>query len=218
MKYRISDLKREIRTVLDQNKSSEPLAELGDIDTLSFDEIVGSKIEEAAHIVMLHAPLHLLGSGIPFGDGIEWKNAEGHGSGSILLPDDFLRLVVFQMSDWSRAVREAITPSDASYSLQSSRFPGVRGCPQKPVVAIVNTGIGLMLEFYSCTGGAGVSIKQASYLPKPQILDDKIELSEKIKKAVVYYSSYLVAVTMGDKEQSQQLLQISQSLLNDTTL
>ena len=71
MKYRISDLKREIRTVLDQNKSSEPLAELGDIDTLSFDEIVGSKIEDAAHVVILHAPLHLIGSGIPFGKSIE---------------------------------------------------------------------------------------------------------------------------------------------------
>ena len=218
MIYDVNELKREIRIALDQNKSSEPLRDLGDIDTLSFDDIVGSKIADAAKIVILHAPIHLLGSGIPFGKGIEWKSAEGHGSGSVLLPDDFLRLVVFQMSDWGRAVSEAISPSDAQYALQSSRFPGVRGCPQKPVVAIVNTGVGMMLEFYSCTGGEGVGIKQATYIPKPRILDETIELSHKIKDAVVYYSAYMVAVTMGQSEQAQQLLNISQSLLNDTTL
>ena len=66
-------MKREIRIALDQNKSSEPLRDLGDIDTLSFDDIVGSKIADAAKIVILHAPIHLLGSGIPFGNGIERK-------------------------------------------------------------------------------------------------------------------------------------------------
>ena len=218
MIYRISDLKREIRIALDQNMSSVPLSDLGDTDTLSLDEIIGSKITDAARIVLQNTPMHILGGGIPFGDSINWYGAEGHGSGSVLLPDDFLRLVVFQMSDWSRPVFTAITPSDAQYAMQSSRYPGVRGCPQKPVVAIVNTGVGAMLEFYSCTAGKGVSIKQASYIPVPRILDGHIVLDHKIKDAVVYYAAYMTALTTQQGEQAQQLLAISNSLLNDATV
>lgn len=218
MKYRISDLKREIRIALDQNMSSVPLSELGDADTLSLEEIIGSKIVDAARIVLLNAPLHVLGGGIPFGESINWDSAEGHGSGSVLLPDDFLRLVIFQMSDWIRPVSEAITPADAQYALQHSRYPGIRGCPQKPVVAIVNTGVGMTLEFYSCSAGKGVSIKQASYIPAPRIIDNHIVLSHKVKDAVVYYAAYMVALTTQQGEQAQQLLAVSNSLLNDETV
>ena len=48
MIYDVNELKREIRTVLDQNNSTEPLRDLRDIDTLSFAVIVVSNIVDAA--------------------------------------------------------------------------------------------------------------------------------------------------------------------------
>lgn len=215
MKYQVKDIIRDVRVALDQNMSSAQLMELGDVDTLSLEEIIHSKIEESVRTIVLAAPVRMLGSGLPFGESIAWNGQEGQSSGYILLPDDFLRLIAFQMSDWSRAVYDAIEPTDSRYALQSSRFPGVRGCPQKPVVAIVNRSIGLTLEFYSCNGGKGVSIKQALYIPKPKEELGAIHIPHLLKEAVVYFAAYLVAMAVQHSEQAKALLAISNSLINN---
>lgn len=51
MRYEVSELKREIRIALDQNMTSSQLLATGDIDTLSLEEIIESKIVDAARIV-----------------------------------------------------------------------------------------------------------------------------------------------------------------------
>lgn len=213
MNYKVEDIKRDIRIALDQNKSSEALEELGDVDTLTVEEIIENRLVPAVRVVLLNAPLALLGGGIPLKCNINWHSAPGQGSGSVLLPNDFLRLVTFQMSDWSRAVYSAITPDNPAYAMQKSRFPGIRGNTQNPVVAIVNTGVGMELEFYSCSGGSGVSTKQATYIPEPRIIGDSIHIPHKVKEAVVYYAAYLVALALQQKDLSEQLNNISISLL-----
>ena len=212
-KYRLTDLVHDIRVALDENMSSASLIELGDADSLSLDEVIKSKIEEAARLVILASPSHLLGSGVPFGKSIGWHSAAGYGSGYVIVPDDFLRLVIFQMSDWSRAVYDFITPEDPKYNLQSSRYPGLRGNPQKPVVAITNSSVGRMLEFYSCSSGDEAHIKQAAYIPEPRILGDVIFLCEKLKEPTIYEAAHFVASTMGETEKAAALLNISKQLL-----
>ena len=44
MIYDVNELKREIRIALDQNKTSDQLLTSGDIDTLSMEEIIESKM------------------------------------------------------------------------------------------------------------------------------------------------------------------------------
>lgn len=212
-KYRLADLVHDIRVALDENMSSASLSELGDADSLSLDEVIRSKIETAARSVVLAAPSRLLGTGIPFGESIGWHGAAGHGSGYVIVPDDFLRLVIFQMSDWDRAVYDFITPDDPKYNLQSSRYSGLRGNPQKPIVALTNSSVGRMLEFYSCSGGEEVCIKQASYIPEPQILGEVIYLCEKLKESTIYHAAYLVASATGEQVKAEALLNISKSLL-----
>lgn len=213
MLYEIDELKREIRVALDQNNVSEQLFNSGDIDTLTLEEIIESKIADAGRIVEGEAPLYLLDSGKSFGDSISWEGQVGRGAGRILLPDDFLRLVCFQMSDWERAVNMAISENDPLYALQSSRFAGVRGNPQKPVVAITSSPTGKVLEFYSCTKGSTVTVSKAKYIAIPAIVSGKIDLCEKLKRSIVYYSAYLVALTLKDKELAPNLLNISQELM-----
>ena len=79
-------------------------------------------------------------------------------------------------------------------------------------MAIVQTPVGLSLEFYSCSGGAGVGIKKARYLPYPKIEAGKIQICEKLKRSVEYYTAALVAMTLGDMELSENLNKISKSL------
>lgn len=213
MVYPVDTLVKEIRVALDRNNSSEKLVLSADMDTLTLDEIIKSKVAEAARIVEADAPFHLLDGGRAFATSITWDSSEGIGSGYTQLPDDFLRLLCFQMSDWSRAVFNAITPADPEYALQSSRIPGIKGTPQKPVVAIVMRPAGLTLEFYSCAAGAGVTAMYARYLPVPTVRNEEIEICEKLKPAVIYRAAYLTALTLGDAELSKNMLTASEALM-----
>lgn len=213
MIYPVNGLQREIRVAIDQNMVSIPLSNLGDIDTLSLDDIIRSNIVDAVRVVEMNAPIRILGEGVPFGESIGWKSEVGIGCGYIHLPEDFMRLVSFQMSDWSRAVTMAIGEESPLYEIQTSRYPGIRGCPQKPVVAITQQPIGLVLEFYSCTSGEGVYVKRARYIPFPKIENEKIEFCDKIKPAVVHYAAYLTAMSVKDEDLAKSMLSISKDLM-----
>lgn len=217
MIYPLAELVREIRIALDQNMSSATLSAIGDVDTLSLDELVRSKVEDAARRVVMAAPAVLLGSGKAFGETIGWDMQAGYGSGHIVLPDDFLRLIVFQMSDWSMPVTVAIDETSPLYSRQKSRYAGVRGNPERPVVAIVQQPIGNVLEFYSCEQGDGVYVRMARYAPMPKIytLDgtEVIDLPEKLIRPVVYYAGYLVALATQQTEQAKMCLAVCQELM-----
>ena len=219
MLYSVSELQKDIRIVLDENMTSELLFESGDIDTLTLEELIKSKIADAARIVVLNAPNHLLDGGIDggpnFGESISWDSGQvGYGKGSIVLPRNFLRLICFQMSDWSRAVTEPISENHPKYFLQASRYSGIRGCPEKPVVAIVHTSVGLTLEFYSCISGEGVKIKKARYIALPAIdAKGNIEICEKLRSATIYYAAALVATTIKEYELATHLKKVSETLM-----
>lgn len=213
MIFSVDDIKRDVRIALDQNNSSTPLLDTGDIDTLTLEEIIESKIEDAARVVTRDAAHYLLDGGKAFGESVRWDVREGYGSGSILLPDDFLRLVSFQMSDWSYPVLNAITEDNPIYALQHSRYGGVRGNPQKPIVALSQQPIGLVLEFFSCAAGENTFVKRATYMPIPKITDGEITISEKLKPAVVYYTAYLAALSIGSGDLAATLLNASKELM-----
>lgn len=212
MKYPIQEIISDVRKALDENSQEESLAAVGDVDTLMLDEIIESKIEDGARVVENSAPHHLLDSGRVFGDSVEWSGKAGYGSGSIHLPDDFLRLAVFQMSDWAYAVTEPIYQDNPLYAQQHSRFAGVRGNTEAPVVAIVLQPIGHVLEFYSCSAGADVYVKYARYIPIPKIRNEEIELCEKLKPAIIYYIAHLVAQTLNNADLAEKMLSTAKSI------
>jgi hypothetical protein len=206
MNYSVEQLVREARVAIDRNNNSQPLASLGDVDTLTVDEIIESKIEDAARLVESSASHDLLDHGKPFGESVIWESQPGYGAGKINLPEDFMRLVVFRMSDWYTPATEVITDNDPLYLQQSSRYAGVRGNPQRPVVAIVHGATGQMLEFYSCQAGPGVQISAARYIPIPKIVDGQIDLCDKLKRAVVYRMASMTCATIGAGDLAAVLL------------
>lgn len=197
--YLIEELVREVRIILDSNTSTSALIQKGDTITLSIDEIIRSRLLTAITWAVREAPYYRLGSGKPFGGSIWWHRGEvGIGSGELLLPADFLRLVSFKISDWSRAATTPISDDDPRYHLQHSRFEGIRGSWERPVVAITQRAGGLVLEFYSCNEGESVYIEEAQYIPRPQINDNSVVLSSHLKDAVLYYTAYLVSTTLSE--------------------
>ena len=208
--YRLDEIAKDVRIAIDQNMSSDTLIGFGDVDTLSLNDIIRSKITDAVKRIHSTAPAYLLDGGNNFGDAIYWKELE---SGWCLLPENFMRLVVFQMDDWERAVYHAISEDDAEYKKQSSRFKGIRGTPQKPVCAIAIRPEGKALEFYSCKS-ENAMVSRAVYLPYPVIdEDDGIEICERCYQAVVYTIASLVLTTYGNADLSKALSDLAKSAL-----
>lgn len=208
--YNIETVSEDVRIAIDENKTSEQLLGDEDIDTLSLNEIVRSKIEEAVRRVETSAPTFLLEEGHTFGDSVFW---EDNNSGWTLLPDDFMRLIAFRMSDWERTCYNAISVDDPIYDLQSSRYKGVRGNVQKPVCAVVNRAEGKALEFYSCNSEEAY-VKRATYLPYPVIDDeDGIDISERCYTAVVYTTASLVLTAYGANDRAEQLTALAKSIM-----
>lgn len=210
MVYNIETVSEDVRIAIDENKTSEQLLGDEDIDTLSLNEIIRSKIEEAVRRVETSAPTFLLEEGHTFGDSVFW---EDNNSGWTLLPDDFMRLIAFRMSDWERTCYNAISVDDPIYDLQSSRYKGVRGNVQKPVCAVVNRAEGKALEFYSCNSEEAY-VKRATYLPYPVIDDeDGIDISERCYTAVVYTTASLVLTAYGANDRAEQLTALAKSIM-----
>lgn len=201
---------RDVRIAIDMNHDSTPLLVEDDIDTISFNDIIYAKLADAVRMVEMEAPLHLLEQGHQFGENIVWGD---EGKGWLILPDDFMRLVVFKMSDWHHSVSEAITQDDPKYSRQWSKWKGICGNPEKPVVAIVNRAEGNVLEFFSCNDDTA-TVEQAVYIPLPRIdLDGGIDVSEKCYKAAVYRAGALALSSIGD-QLATTMVELSKSLLD----
>lgn len=214
MIYEVSEIQQAVRVVMDKNAISPILGGVIDIDTIGVDDIIRKSIPVAVRNVHTVAPFHLLELGHDMGDELYWN---GDGSGWLLLPDDFMRFVVFQMSDWERAVYDALTPDDAEYALQRSRWKGVRGTPQKPVCAVCVRPEGKVLEFYSCKD-EDAFVTRGVYIPLPKVSEDGgIEISEPCYAAVVYECAALTFASLGDVTQETLMRTEARSLLGLAT-
>lgn len=211
MNYSVETLKEEIRVVMDQNRDDIMLLEgAGDVETLALDRIILGNIVNAATYVERNAAQYLLDNGVPleFVE-VKWND---NGTGSMILPENFMRLVSFKMSDWEIAVTEPITDGNPIYAQQHSRYGGVRGNTQRPVVAIVKRPSGLLLEFFSCKD-RDATVELASYIPEPYIDEyGNIEICERLKSAIVYYAAYLTAISTGEAALAEALLGIANEL------
>lgn len=210
MIYQLDKIMQDVRICLDQNMTSDALLESGDIDTLALDDIIRSKILEAVQRVHMDAPNYLLEGGHNFGDAVYWRELE---SGWVLLPPDFMRLVVFEMDDWEQAVYQAISTDDPEYEKQRSRFKGIRGTAQRPVCAIAIRPEGRVLEFYSCKS-KDAQVSRAMYIPYPKIDEDNgVDICERCYNSVVYTAAGLTLLTCGEVEKGNAVSELAQTFL-----
>lgn len=214
MRYEVAEIKKRVRVVLGEDRSLKNWNALGYIDLTPIDSLTEQNLEAAVREVEQAAPASKLDDLSRLEGAVAWHSGEvGYGSGSIVLPRDFVRLVSFKMSDWGRSVGEAIETTDPRYAALRCRYAGIGGSPQKPAVAIVQEHIGAVLEFYSCSAGAGVYIERGLYLPQRHIEEGYINFSPRLYDAVVYRLGGLVAVTDGRGELAAQLLSHSEQLI-----
>ena len=220
MIYPLGRITQDVRVCMDQNLTSDALFTDGDEETLNLDEIIRSKVLEAVRRVHMAAPYWLLEQGHNFGDdetdeevAVTWGTGAMANTGYVYLPADFMRLVVFEMSDWERAVYTVISVDTPEYAKQRSRFGGIRGTAQRPVCAIGVRPGGRVLEFYSCKSDEA-TVQRAVYLPYPTIDENNgVDISERCYEAVVYTIAGLTITTCGEVERGSGLLSMANNLL-----
>lgn len=211
----VANIKRDIRIALDQNMSSTALATLGDVDTLSLDDIIESKIEDAAEAVLLKAPLLLIGDVSTSITGTITRNTRGNRIvAKQALQAEFLRLVSYKLPSWSYAVHDVL-PSSSPLYLQVQSPYGVCGTTDRPLIFIVpGASAGQKsLEIYSpvnTTENPDISL----CVTKPAISSGNIALASMLVRPTVYYAAYLVALTIQDKDAAERLLGVCMSLLS----
>lgn len=208
--YQINRIIEDVRISLDLNKTSELLTSIADDETLSINEIIRSKIVEAVKRVHIVAPAHLLDQGYKFGETLVMNS---DGSGYTILPDDFMRFVVFEMSDWERPCLQALSTDDPLYRQQFSKFKGIKGNYQNPLCFISIQHVGRVLEFYS-SKSEDAYILRAVYLPYPKIDElDGIDICERCYDAVLHTISSMVSATLGDTEKSNYYNEMAKTTL-----
>lgn len=217
MIVQLETILRDVRVCIDENMQSKQFMLDGDIYTLTQNDIIKSKVVDAVRLVEMTAPVHLLENGHTFvydgrndKGGVYW----GRGfTGWILLPEDFMRLIAFEMDDWERPVTEAIAPTDSEYKLQRSSIIGLRGNYQRPVCAICSRPEGKVLEFYSCKS-EDATVRRAIYLPYPTVDESGgVDLSEHCYRSIIYMCAGLTLATLGKDNESSNMINISKNLM-----
>ena len=157
------------------------------------DPTISMLLDDGIDTFLLMVPNHLIKDHI-FDFIGNPTNAIDHYTGTIDLPEDYLKLVIFKMHTWKRPVTKAIYPDDPDYKLQSNKY--LRGTPDRPVAAIrVNPVTGSqMIEYYSTTSNDH-SVTEALCVTKttPE------ELQDNLTDAFTWYVAATAYGTMGDE-------------------
>ena len=134
MEALMSDLVKEMRIAMDEVSHDE----LNDIFADDSEDEMKQAIETAAQQILLQAPAQMLQpkrvvvslneSGRQDYDAIQTQYTDGHGS--LVIPDDWLRLVELRLRSWQSSLTMLMEPGSKEAQMQSSRW--TRGTPQKP--------------------------------------------------------------------------------------
>ena len=215
MDYVVEDIITEVLTTMDRQVESTALLSSG--VSLSVRDIVRKHLLDAAWQMTMEAPARML-EGEAFGESISWESAVGIGIGAIDLPDDFLRLLSFRMSDWNHAVYHAVEPDGPEWQMVStSMLVGVRCNGARPLCTITHWTYGRKLEFCGCSSGSGVSIDRAVYAKKPDIttIEDAeiLSVSGDIKSSIVLRCAALACTTIGETAVATNFFELSKKMI-----
>ena len=153
--------KLEERSAFLENNTGGPIFTGGDNlgELKPVYDYVDEQLPIAANEVLLSVPIHKL---FPTTLTSVTPTSNQDGTGVIELPDDYLRLALLQMKEWSVPVHIAISADHPLYKHQFNKY--TRGHQNKPVVVYSNNGSKQYLEYYSVSNDH--TVKTLSYIKK----------------------------------------------------
>ncbi len=213
----VDNFKKAVRIALDENNVTDELTGVQDTDTLTLDELIVSKIEDAAEAVVRSAPIDMISDiGKTLNEAFT-VHAPAPFFLKMVLPADFLRLIRFKVLGWDYAVHEVTLPTRDIMMKLNSPY-GVYGSVSRPIIVISPTRIdatssGLMLQAYCVSSGAE-GLDNCLYAAKPKIASNNISLGDRLERPTVYYAASLVASALGNGKAAEELLAVCKEMLN----
>ena len=216
---------KDVKVAIDENTSVAPFTDSDgntlDPDTLEMEEMIKSKIADGVNAVRSVAPVSKLeparmasGESWP----VKWIDKEKM-IGEVPLPDDYLRMVMFKMSDWAHAATTLIAADSALYHQQFSRWKGVRGNQSRPNIAVAtDTGTGKdVIQFFSCDSTEAtaelVYIKRCDKPNKPDEPNTMYDIEQGVYRAVVMKTAALVAAAYGNADMMNLMNTLAQEVI-----
>ena len=194
----VGDLLAEVRLTLDENQKESAYLESG-TDNMELDEIIRAKLPDAVKAIHSACPagmLEPLPMDIP--EAAQYKGTDG--SGYVVLPPDFLRLVHFKLVSWNRGC--SVAHEEGSRTALMQRNPFTRGTPLKPVCVFSHDLNGNRVLRYYTSDGGNHKIDISLYVPVPQIKTvggvETLHVSELARVPIVNYCAGLVEASRGN--------------------
>lgn len=158
------ELINKVKTRIDEVSSEgELIVDVGIENTKPYDSIIDELLDESALEVLLKAPFYRLA--VSKAENLVCTPVANDKSiGKISVPNDFIRLVSFKMSDWQQSVTSLAQPGDELARKQSNKY--IRGGIAKPVGVLKNTPDGLVIEYYSVKQSDTHSLEEFYYIKK----------------------------------------------------
>lgn len=241
MEALMSDLVKGMRIAMDEVKHDED----NDIFADDSDEEMKQAIETAGQQLLLQAPAQMLlpervvvslnETGKQDYDAIQTQYTDGHGC--LVIPDDWLRLVVLKLKSWSSSLTSLMDPDSKEAQMQASRW--TRGTPQKPRGMITTSPVtGKRVLMYWTAGRYDANhaeetgkvydheVELFTYIPyqkvedvfsketgkEKEVIDRKIVLAlvDECRKYLIYRAISIFLVSKKESELAEKYNQLSQ--------
>lgn len=227
MEALMSDLVKAMRLAIDEVKHDD----LNDIFDDDSDNQMMQAIETAAQQILLQAPMELLepqrvqvslnALGAQDYDAIQTQFTDGHGS--LVIPDDWLRLVALRLKSWPTTLTSLMEPDSREAQMQACRW--TRGTPQKPKGMItVSPTTGKRVLMYWTAGRYEANhveetgkvydhaVELFTYIPFQKVEDGKLilPLRKEGKKLIVYRAISIFLVSKKEAELAEKYKQLSE--------
>jgi hypothetical protein len=230
MQKALDDIIKEVRIAIDE------IAKDNDDDFMQDqDTEIRYAILAAANQVLLEAPAGFLrpepvtvGANNDY-DAAQTQFTDGHGS--VVLPDNFLKLFEFKLISWQSSVRELMDPGSQEAKMQASTWS--RGTPQKPKAMLTTDANGNRVLMYwtagrytqppsSATNNVfNHTIEAFYYIPTAEIVDVtpsdgtaavqtlKVALTDSAENNLIYRAAALFLEGKKEKDLSERMRQLS---------
>lgn len=241
MEALMSDLVKAMRIAMDEVKHDED----NDIFADDSDEEMRQAIETAAQQLLLQAPAQMLlpqrvvvslnNTGGQDYDAIQTQYTDGHGS--LVIPDDWLRLVALKLKSWPMTLTSLMEPESKEAQMQACLW--TRGTPQKPRGMITTSPVtGKRVLMYWTAGRYDANhaeetgkvydheVELFTYIPyqkvedvfsteagkEKEVIDQKIVLAlvDECRKYLIYRAISIFLVSKKESELAEKYNQLSQ--------
>lgn len=194
--YNVADIIRDVRILMDDStQTSSDLAELGIESNLTYvetDNLIKRCIVEAIRTEYAMADISVI-------EGKEYTptvQAGASGTGTLSLPEDYMRLVCVKMNGWKLPCTNIVLITDPKYVLQKNRYS--RGNSTHPVL-VKN---GSVLEYYSVPAGTTAACEYFRYLPLPTISSSTVEIEPLLYNRIITRITALTLASLKDENAS----------------